>query len=379
MTEQRLRAVELTLPEKLGAANWLLVLVLGVIGTIGYATLYSAAGGSNSPWALKHATRLAAGFAIMLAMALIDIRFWYRIAYWVYGLGVVLLIAVDALGVVAKGAQRWIDLGPIQLQPSEIMKIGFVLGLARWFHGAWLEDVRRPLFLILPLLMVAVPVGLVMVQPDLGTAVTLIAVGGSLFFLAGVRLWKFALVLALVLGALPVGWGMMHDYQRQRVLTFMNPEADPLGSGYHIIQSKIALGSGGLWGKGYLHGSQAQLNYLPEKHTDFAFTTLAEETGFVGASFTLLMYFMVILLGLLASLRCRSQFARLLIMGISCNFAVYVAVNVAMVSGLIPVVGIPLPMISYGGTAMLTVLAGFGILLSADVHRHILIPRFPGG
>ncbi len=375
--EMRMNAPDLSLAQKVWSVNWLLVVLLGLIGAVGCAVLYSAAGGSADPWAFRHGVRLAAGIGLMLLLAMVDVRFWFKIAYLAFGTGVLLLVAVDLTGIVAKGAQRWIDIGPIQLQPSEIMKIALILGLARWFHAAWLEDVRRPLFLVVPLLMIGAPTVLVMHQPDLGTAITLISVGGTLFFAAGVRWWKFALVIALALAALPVGWGLMHDYQRQRVLTFLNPEQDPLGSGYHIIQSKIALGSGGFWGKGYLHGSQAQLNYLPEKHTDFAFTTLAEETGFVGASSVLGLFLAVVLLGIHAATRARSQFARLVIIGLSMNFAVYVVINTAMVMGLIPVVGIPLPLVSYGGTAMLTVLLGFGVLLSADVHRETAIQRFP--
>ena len=372
-----LRSRDLTLTDKIWQVNWLIVALLCVIGAIGYGVLYSAAGGSSQPWALRHAIRLVAGIGVMLVLALIDVRVWFKIAYPAFLAGLALLLAVDAMGFVAKGAQRWIDLGPIQLQPAEIMKIALILSLARWFHPAWLEDVGRPLFLVVPLLMVVVPVGLVLIQPDLGTAVTLLAIGGTLFFAAGVRWWKFALVIAIALAALPVAWGAMHDYQRQRVLTFLNPENDPLGSGYHIIQSKIALGSGGLWGKGYLKGSQAQLNYLPEKHTDFAFTTLGEETGFIGATATLALYLAVVTLGIFAAGRARSQFARLVMLGLSMNFATYVLINTAMVMGLIPVVGIPLPLVSYGGTAMLTVLLGFGILLSADVHRETTIQRFP--
>ncbi|WP_191062310.1 rod shape-determining protein RodA [Geminicoccus harenae] len=375
--ELHLKAPTLSLADKLWSINWLLVALLCLIGAVGYAVLYSAAGGSPEPWAFRHAVRLAAGLCLMLLLALVDVRVWFKIAYPLFAFGVALLVAVDVMGFAAKGAQRWIDLGPVQLQPSEIMKIALILVLARWFHPAWLDDVRRPLFLVVPLLMVAVPVALVMVQPDLGTAITLITLGGTLFFATGVRWWKFALVIALVLAVLPVGWEMMHDYQRQRVLTFLDPENDPLGAGYHIIQSKIALGSGGFWGKGYLHGSQAQLNYLPEKHTDFAFTTLAEETGFVGATATLALFLGVVLMGIHAATRARSQFARLVIIGLSMNFAVYAVINTAMVMGLIPVVGIPLPMISYGGTVMLTVLIGFGILLSADVHRDMPILRYP--
>ena len=249
--------------------------------------------------------------------------------------------------------------------------------LARYFHSAYLDEVKRPLFLIVPLVCIALPAVLVLKQPDLGTSIMLLACGGTLLFLAGVRLWKFGLAIGAVAAALPVAWAGLHDYQRQRVLTFMDPETDPLGAGYHIIQSKIALGSGGFWGKGYLQGSQAQLSFLPEKQTDFAFTMLAEEAGFVGAVVVLLLCLAVVGMTLLVALRCTHQFGRLLAMGIAFNFFLYVLINVAMVTGLIPVVGVPLPMISYGGTAMMTTLLGFGLVLSVDVHYTTAIPRFP--
>ena len=221
------------------------------------------------------------------------------------------------------------------------------------------------------------PCGLVLIQPDLGTAVTLLVSGTALLFMAGVRIWKFVAVGLVGAGAVPVLWANLHDYQRQRVFTFLDPEADPLGSGYHIIQSKIALGSGGFWGRGYLQGSQAQLSFLPEKHTDFAFTMLAEELGFVGAVAVLALFLLVILLGLVVAMRAPSQFGRLLAVGIVLNLFIYVAINVSMVTGLIPVVGVPLPLISYGGTAMLTLVCSLGLLLSVDLHRHAAIPRFP--
>jgi rod shape determining protein RodA len=257
------------------------------------------------------------------------------------------------------------------------MKVALVLALARYFHSVWLEEVKRPLFLVPPLLMIGAPVALVLVQPDLGTAVMLGACGVGLLFMAGVRVWKFLLVGALGAAALPIAWANLHDYQRQRVFTFLDPEQDPLGSGYHIIQSKIALGAGGLWGQGYLHGSQAQLSFLPEKHTDFAFTMLAEELGFVGAVSVLTLFLAAILLGLVVALRAPSQYGRLLAAGVVLNLFIYVAINVSMVTGLIPVVGVPLPLISYGGTAMLTLVLSLGLLLSVDVHRHVGIPRFP--
>ncbi len=371
------RRSSLSLPEKLAQLHWPLLVVIVLIGGAGYLLLYSAGGGSHEPWAWRHAVRLGVGAAIMLTVAMIDLRFWFKIAYPLFAVVLLMLVAVDVAGNLSKGAQRWLDLGFVQLQPSELMKVVLVLALARYFHSAYLEEVKRPLYLLPPVLMVVAPVLLVLVQPDLGTALMLIAVGGAMLFLAGVRLWKFALVLGGVAVAGPILWSQMHDYQRQRVYTFLDPESDPLGSGYHIIQSKIALGSGGFWGKGLLHGTQSQLSFLPEKHTDFAFTMLAEETGFAGAVLVLGLFLAAVLLGLLIALRARSQFGRLLAAGIVVNFSLYIVINVAMVTGLIPVVGVPLPMISYGGTAMLTVLLGFGLVLATDVHRDLPLPRFP--
>ncbi len=376
-TRARIRPSELRLFEKLGSLNWPLVVVLGLLGLVGYLVLYSAGGGSHEPWAWRHGVRLAFGLLVLITVALVDIRFWFRWAYAFYGLAFAMLIGVEVVGELNKGAQRWIDLGLFQLQPSEVMKIGLVLCLARYFHSAYLDEVKRVSFLLTPLACIALPAVLVLKQPDLGTSLMLIACGGALLFLAGVRLWKFALAIGAVLAALPVAWAGLHDYQRQRVLTFLDPETDPLGAGYHIIQSKIALGSGGLWGKGFLQGSQAQLSFLPEKQTDFAFTMLAEETGFLGAVVVLLLCLAVVAISLIVALRCGHQFGRLLVMGAAVNFFLYVVINVAMVTGLIPVVGVPLPMISYGGTAMITTLFGFGLVLSVDVHHTTNIPRFP--
>ncbi len=376
-TEARIRQSELGLLEKLRSIHWPLVGALMLLGMIGYLVLYSAGGGSHSPWAARHGARLAFGACIMLAVALIDIRIWFRWAFPLYAVAFLMLLGVEVVGELSKGAQRWIDLGVVQLQPSELMKVGLVLCLARYFHSAYLDEVKRPLFLVVPLVCIALPAVLVLKQPDLGTSIMLLACGGTLLFLAGVRLWKFGLAIGAVAAALPLAWAGLHDYQKQRVLTFMDPETDPLGAGYHIIQSKIALGSGGLWGKGYLQGSQAQLSFLPEKQTDFAFTMLAEEAGFIGAVVVLLLCLAVVGMTLLVALRCTHQFGRLLAMGIAFNFFLYVLINVAMVTGLIPVVGVPLPMISYGGTAMMTTLLGFGLVLSVDVHYTTAIPRFP--
>ena len=377
MAATRIGPAELSLPGKLRHLNWSFVAVVVLIALVGYAMLYSAGGGAHGPWAWRHSVRFGIGITAMLVVALIDIRFWFRLAYPIYAVALIGLIAVEVLGIVSMGAQRWINLGLFQLQPSEVMKIGLVLALARWFHGAWLEDVARPTFLAMPVLLIAVPAVLVLKQPDLGTAIMLAGGGAAMLFLAGVRWWKFALVLGPMLMALPLIWQQLHDYQKNRVMTFLDPERDPLGAGYHITQSKIALGSGGLWGKGFLQGTQSQLSFLPEKQTDFVFTMLAEEIGVVGALGLLALFTLLVGTALVFALRARTQFGRLLAMGVGTTFFLYVVINIAMVTGLIPVVGVPLPMISYGGTAMITVLTGFGLLLSVDIHRDVAIPRFP--
>jgi rod shape determining protein RodA len=288
----------------------------------------------------------------------------------------VLLVAVEVRGAIGMGAQRWIDLGIIQLQPSELMKVAMVLVLARYFNGLTPEEIARPLRLVVPTLLVMVPAVMVLKQPDLGTAMMLVMGGGCLFFLSGVRLWKFALVLGGAGSAVPIAWRFLRDYQKNRIYTFLDPESDPLGAGYHSLQSKIAIGSGGVFGKGFLMGSQAHLNFLPEKQTDFIFTMLGEEFGLVGGLVLLGLYTLVFIYGFAIAFRSRNHFGRLLALGITTNFFLYVFINTAMVMGLIPVVGVPLPLISYGGTAMLTIMLGFGLLMSVYVHRDVRISRY---
>jgi rod shape determining protein RodA len=369
-------APRLSFAEKLWSLNWGLVLLLTLIASFGFAMLYSAANGDLQPWAAKQMMRYGVAVALMLGVALVDIRFWLRSAYIVFGVAFVLLVAVEVRGAIGMGAQRWIDLGLIQLQPSELMKVSLMLALARYFHGLTIEEIGRPLRLIVPALFILIPAVLVLKQPDLGTALMLLMCGGAMFFLAGVRLWKFAVVIAAAGGALPLIWGHMRDYQKNRIYTFLDPENDPLGSGYHILQSKIALGSGGLFGKGFLLGTQSHLNFLPEKQTDFIFTMLAEELGLVGGLILLGLYTLVFVYGFAIALRSRNHFGRLLGLGITINFFLYVFINTAMVMGLIPVVGVPLPLISYGGTAMLTVMFGFGLLMSVYIHRDVRVSRF---
>jgi rod shape determining protein RodA len=373
--QDRFSTPRMTLAEKLWQINWTMVMLIVVIACIGFVMLVSAANGSFEPWASRQIVRFCVGLVVMLVVALIDIRIWLKYAYLIYALSLGLLAAVEIIGMTGMGAQRWIDLGLFQLQPSELLKIALVLALARYFHGLTYVDTGRPTLLLTPLLLVAAPAILMLRQPDLGTAGMLVLGGGVLFFAAGVRIWKFALLILAGLASLPVAWTLLHGYQKQRILTFFDPERDPLGSGYHILQSKIALGSGNIMGKGFMAGTQSHLNFLPEKQTDFIFTMLAEEFGIVGAMGLLALYSLLIVYGLAISWRARSQFARLLGLGVTTTFFLYVFGNIAMVTGLIPVVGVPLPLISYGGTAMLTVLIGFGFLMCVYVHRDVRIGR----
>ncbi|MBT6406215.1 MAG: rod shape-determining protein RodA, partial [Rhodospirillaceae bacterium] len=326
----------LTLRQKLWQVHWLFVLVLVVTSSVGFAMLYSAAGGSLDPWATRQMVRFGIGLGFMLAVAVTNIRIWLRYAYFFYAAALILLGAVELAGVSGMGAQRWINLGVINLQPSELMKVALVLALARYFHGGGIDDISRPTFLVVPLIIVLLPVALILRQPDLGTALMLLIGSGAIFFLAGVRIWKFGLLIVLGLISLPVVWQFLRGYQQQRVLTFLNPESDPLGAGYHIIQSKIALGSGGLFGKGFMQGTQSHLSFLPEKQTDFIFTMLAEEFGLVGGLGLLGLYALILIYGISISLSSRNHFGRLVGMGVTTMFFLYVFINIAMVMGLIP-------------------------------------------
>ena len=361
--------------ERIFGISWGLVLLITIVACFGIAMLYSAADGNMQPWAAKQTVRFAIALIPMLGAALLGIRHWLGLAYWIYIITLLLVIGVDLRGFVGMGAQRWIDLGVIQLQPSELMSVALVLALARYFHHLNGEDELRIRALILPAMMILLPVTLVLKQPDLGTAVMLLMCGGGMFFLAGVRLRFFLITGAAAGAAIPIVWRYLRDYQKSRIYTFLDPDNDPLGAGYHILQSKIALGSGGLFGKGFLFGTQSHLNFLPEKQTDFIFTTLAEECGLIGALILLIIYCIIITYGFAIALRSRNHFGKYLSFGVTTNFFLYIFINIAMVTGLVPVVGIPLPLISYGGTAMLTVMFGFGLLLSVGVDRDVRLNR----
>jgi len=370
----------LSFADKLGEVNWGLVLVICLIGSAGIAMLYSVANAHFQPWALRQIGHFTLGLIVLLAAAVIDIRVWMSLAYPAYGFALLLLVAVDVVGHVGLGAQRWISVGPLDLQPSELMKIALVLALARFLHGKSIEEVSKPVPLAIGLAMIGIPAIFVVLQPNLGTTLIIVADGCSLLFLAGLSWWWITPTLAAVAAAIPLAWRfVLHDYQKARVETFLNPESDALGKGWNITQAKIAIGSGGVAGKGFTQGTQSRLNFLPEKQTDFIWTSFCEEFGFVGALALLVLFAVVIFYGVQTAMSARSQFGRLLAMGIILNFFFYIMINGLMVMGLIPVVGIPMPLLSYGGSAMLTVMLGFGLLMSVHIHRQVEIPRHSGG
>nr|QJR98238.1 rod shape-determining protein RodA [uncultured Alphaproteobacteria bacterium] len=364
------RNPNLTLKEKLYNLNLTYFFFIFMLASIGVLMLYSAANGNWHVWALKHAVRFALSVTVMLVLTLTDIKVFLHYAYYFYLISLFLLIVVEVAGHKGMGATRWINLGFMKLQPSELMKIALVLALAKYFHSTTLQNIETIPGIVPPLLMALVPAALIMLQPDLGTALMLLFTTGVILFVVGVQLWKFVAVGVGALAMMPIAWHFLHDYQRQRVLTFLNPERDPLGAGYHIMQSKIALGSGGVFGKGFLNGTQSHLNFLPEKHTDFIFTMLSEEFGIIGALLVVVLNLLILLYSYSFAFKTTSYFGKLVIIGLSTNYFLYIFINISMVLGMIPVVGVPLPMISYGGTVMLSVLASFGIVMAMYVNRN---------
>ena len=361
---------------KLFHLNWPIVALVTAISGFGFLMLYSVAGGSMNPWASPQIQRFGLGITLMMGMAMVPIWFWRNLAVVGYLLALALLLLVEFIGVERNGSQRWLDLGPIDLQPSELMKIALVVLLAAYYDWLPLNKVSKPLWIIFPLLFIAAPAYLVLNQPDLGTTVLLVSGGGALMFLAGVHWAYFASVIAGALGLVTAviqtrstTWQMLKDYQYRRIDTFIDPTQDPLGAGYHITQAKIALGSGGWTGRGFMQGTQSRLNFLPEKHTDFIFTTLAEEFGFIGAFGLLILYTLIIIFCVQSAITNKDRFASLVTMGVAVTFFLFFAVNMAMVMGLAPVVGVPLPLVSYGGSAMLVLMVAFGLVQSAHVHK----------
>ena len=356
--------------------NWALVVLLAATASIGFLMLYSVAGGRLEVWAEPQMKRFAVGMVGMLAIGFVPIWFWRNVSAVAYLAAVLLLVAVEFFGDIGKGAQRWLDLGPIRLQPSELTKVALVMFLAAYYDWLDIRKVSRPLWVLIPVVIILAPTFLVLKQPDLGTAIMLLAGGGFVMFVAGVSFWYFGTVVALVVALVfavfesrGTEWQLIKDYQFRRIDTFLDPGSDPLGAGYNISQAQIALGSGGWAGKGFMQGTQSRLNFLPEKHTDFIFTTLAEEFGFVGAVSLLALYLLILVFCISSALANRDRFSALLIFGIAGTFFLFFTVNMGMVTGLMPVVGAPLPLVSYGGTAMIILLAAFGLVQSAHIHR----------
>ena len=356
--------------------NWALVLLLTAASCTGFLMLYSVSGGSFSPWAEPQIKRFAMGIAVMLCVAMVPIWFWRNLSGLAYLISLALLAFVEFFGATGMGAQRWIDLGFMRLQPSELAKITVVMLLAAFYDWLPIQKTSKPQWVLVPVMIIVIPTIMVLNQPDLGTAILIMLAGGTVMFLAGVHFAYFASVIALGVGAVTAifksrgtEWQLIKDYQFRRIDTFLDPASDPLGAGYHITQSKIALGSGGWTGRGYMQGTQSRLNFLPEKHTDFIFTTLAEEFGFIGGISLLTIYVLIILFCVSSAIKNKDRFSSLLIMGIAMTFFLFFSVNMSMVMGLAPVVGVPLPLVSYGGSAMLVLLLAFGLVQSAHVHR----------
>ncbi|MCB1388308.1 MAG: rod shape-determining protein RodA [Rhodobacteraceae bacterium] len=356
--------------------NWALVLLLTAVASIGFLQLYSVSGGNFDRWTEPQMQRFALSLTVMFTIGFVPLWFWRSMSVLGYGVAFVLLLGVEFFGTVGMGAQRWLELGPIRLQPSEMMKIAIVMMMAAYYDWLDVKRVSHPLWVLVAVALIVVPAFLVLIQPDLGTALMIIGAGGMVMFFAGVSLWYFGAVIGLGVGLVTLvftsrgtSWQLLRDYQFRRIDAFLDPSLDPLGSSYHINQAMIALGSGGWSGRGFMQGTQSRLNFLPEKHTDFIFNTLAEEFGFIGGVFLLTLYVGIIVTCVVAAMQAKNRYASLLILGIAANFFLYFAINMAMVMGLAPVVGVPLPLVSYGGSAMLMILIGFGLVQSACIHR----------
>jgi rod shape determining protein RodA len=359
---------------KLQNINYLLLALIVTLFFIGLAALYSISNGDFNSWPLKHSQRFILGLIIFFIVILFDLRIIFGYAYIIFILSILSLIIIPFFGIESNGATRWISIAGISLQPSEFVKYTLVLALAKYFHSIN-NDNSFVKTLIIPLIITTVPVLLVIIQPDLGTALIILLGGISLFWISGLNYKYFMVGLFSIICSLPLLWQYLKEYQKDRVLTFFNPERDPLGNGYHIMQSKIALGSGGIFGKGYMEGTQSHLNFLPEMQTDFIFTTLGEEFGFLGTLILLLIYAGLIMVSIRLALKSRSLFSKYLSLGVCNVFFIYVFVNIGMVTGLLPVVGVPLPFISYGGSSMLAVMFGFGLLMNCYINRNIIIEK----
>ncbi len=359
---------------KIQSISYSLLGLIVILFFVGLAALYSISDGDFNSWPMKHSERFILGLIIFFIVVILDLRIMFRYAYVIFFLSIVTLAIIPFFGVESNGATRWIRIAGISLQPSEFVKYTLILALAKYFHSIN-NDSSFIKTLIIPLIITIVPVFFVITQPDLGTALIILLGGISLFWISGLNYKYFIVGVFSIICSLPVLWQYLKDYQKDRVLTFFNPERDPLGNGYHIMQSKIALGSGGIFGKGYMEGTQSHLNFLPEMQTDFIFTMLGEEFGFMGTLLLLFIYAALIMVSIRLALKSRSLFSKYLSLGVCNVFFIYVFVNIGMVTGLLPVVGVPLPFISYGGSSMLAVMFGFGLLMNCYINRNIIIEK----
>ena len=357
--------------KKLFYLNYLFIFIVVLLTSIGVAALYSAADGNFDPWAIKHLLRFFVLFFLMILIALLDLKLIFRYAYFIFFLSLILLFSVEIIGTFGKGAERWVKIFGISIQPSEIIKIAIILSIAKYYHSIKFRNIGSLSNIIFPFFIIVIPFLLVLIQPDLGTSLSILLLGIMMMFISGVRIWKFIIGIFITLFSIPFLWNFIKPYQQKRILSFLNPESDPLGQGYQLIQSKIALGSGGFSGKGFLEGTQSYLEYLPEKQTDFIFTLIGEEFGFIGTIFIIFLYSILILICFYISIKSYHIFGRIISLGIASNLFLYVLLNMSMVMGLIPIVGIPLPLLSYGGTAMLSIMISFGLLLNVDINYNI--------
>ena len=357
--------------QKIKNLNYLVIFLLILLSFIGAAGLYSAADGSYQPWASRHLIRFYVFLIITLFISFIDIRLIYKYSYLLFIISLLLLISVEIIGVLGKGATRWIRIFGFSIQPSELVKITIILALAKYYNDIKFENIKKISFLFFPFLILIIPFSFVVIQPDLGTSLSIIILGAFILFSAGVRIWKFILGIMTTIISIPIFLQYIKPYQRDRIVSFLNPESDPLGQGYQLIQSKIALGSGGATGKGFLQGTQSYLEYLPEKQTDFIFTLIGEEFGFLGTLFIIMIFILLIAVCYFISIKCFHAFGRILALGVASNVFIYVFMNIAMVSGLMPVVGIPLPLISYGGSVMLSIMISMGLVLNVEINYNL--------
>ena len=356
---------------KIFKINILFIFIISLLSLIGFAALYSAGSGNLEPWALKHIIRYGILLVMLVFISIIDLKYLYKYSYYIFLFFLLLLLSVEIIGTFGKGAERWIKIFGVSLQPSELIKVSIILVLARFYHDLKFEKIGKITNLIIPSFVILIPFFLILNQPDLGTALTILLLGIAIMFIAGVRIWKFILGLFSILISIPFLWNFIKPYQQKRLISFLNPESDPLGQGYQLLQSKIALGSGSLTGKGFLDGTQSYLAYIPEKQTDFIFTLIGEEFGFLGIMFIIFLYLLLILIAFYISIKSQHIFGRILSIGVAINLSLYVVLNMSMVSGLLPVVGIPLPLLSYGGSVMISIMISFGLLTNVEINSDL--------